>query len=46
MGAQARKDLTHLCRKLKAPSLLASVDRIAKRARDETWSTRSFSPRA
>jgi DNA replication protein DnaC len=42
MGAQARKDLTHLCRELKAPSLLASVDRIAKRARDETWSYEEF----
>jgi hypothetical protein len=46
MGSQARKDLTHLCRELKAPSLLASVDRIAKRARDETWSYEEFSPRA
>src|SRR3972149_8485388 len=37
MGTQVTKDLTHLCRELKAPSLLASVERIAKRARDESW---------
>ena len=42
MASQTRKDLTHLCRELKAPSLLASVDRIAKRARDETWSFEEF----
>jgi DNA replication protein DnaC len=42
MASQARKDLTHLCRELKAPSLLASVDRIAKRARDEAWSHEEF----
>lgn len=42
MGSQARKDLGHLCRELKAPSLLASVDRIAKRARDESWPYEEF----
>jgi len=42
MATQTRKDLTHLCRELKAPSLLASVDRLAKRARDETWSYEEF----
>jgi len=42
MATQARKDLTHLCRELKAPSLLQSVDRIAKRARDESWDYEDF----
>jgi DNA replication protein DnaC len=42
MATQARKDLTHLCRELKAPSLLASVDRLAKRARDESWPYEEF----
>jgi DNA replication protein DnaC len=42
MASQARKDLTHLCRELKAPSLLSSVDRIAKRARDESWPYEEF----
>ena len=42
MGTQARKDLNHLCRELKAPSLLASVDRIVKRARDESWPYEEF----
>ena len=42
MATQTRKDLTHLCREIKAPSLLASVDRLAKRARDETWSYEEF----
>lgn len=42
MAAQARKDLIHLCRELKAPSLLASLDRIANRGRDESWSFEEF----
>jgi DNA replication protein DnaC len=42
MVSQARKDLTHLCRELKAPSLLASIDPLAKRARDESWSFEEF----
>jgi DNA replication protein DnaC len=42
MASQTRRDLTHLCRELKAPSLLASVDRLATRARDETWSYEEF----
>jgi DNA replication protein DnaC len=42
MASQARKDLTHLCRELKAPSLLASVDRLTKRARDESWPYEEF----
>jgi DNA replication protein DnaC len=42
MATQIRKDLTHLCRELKAPSLLASFERLAKRGRDETWSYEEF----
>src|ERR687896_1781757 len=42
MATRARKDLAHLCRELKAPSLLQSVDRIAKRARDESWAYEDF----
>jgi DNA replication protein DnaC len=33
MASQGRRDLTHLCRELKAPSLLAAVDRIEAGAR-------------
>ncbi len=42
MATSARKDLTHLCRALKTPSLLASIDRLAKMAREETWSHEEF----
>jgi DNA replication protein DnaC len=42
MATQTRKDLAQLCRELKAPSLLASVDRIATRARDESWPYEEF----
>lgn len=42
MATQTRKDLAHLCRQLKAPSLAASIDRLATRARDETWSYEDF----
>jgi DNA replication protein DnaC len=35
-------DITYLCRALKAPSLLASVQRLAERARDEGWSHEEF----
>jgi hypothetical protein len=42
MSSIARKDLTRLCRGLKVPSLLASVDRIAKRARNESSSYEEF----
>jgi DNA replication protein DnaC len=42
MASQTTKDLAHLCRELKAPSLLSSVARIAKRAREETWSYEDF----
>lgn len=39
---QARSDVTYLCRALKAPSLLAAVDRLAERARTENWSHEEF----
>ena len=42
MSTTARKDLTHLCRALKTPSLLASIDRLANRARDESWTHEEF----
>jgi DNA replication protein DnaC len=42
MPAQTNKDLAHLCRELKAPSLLAAIERLAKRARDESWSHEEF----
>jgi DNA replication protein DnaC len=42
LATQTRKDLAHLCRQLKAPSLAASIDRLATRARDETWSYEDF----
>jgi DNA replication protein DnaC len=42
MASQTNKELAHLCRELKAPSLLSSVERIAKRAREETWSYEDF----
>jgi DNA replication protein DnaC len=42
MATTARKDLTHLCRALKTPSLLASIDRLSKRAREESWSHEEF----
>ena len=37
-----RSDLAYLCRSLKAPSLLASADRLAERARDEGWTHEEF----
>jgi DNA replication protein DnaC len=37
-----RSDLVYLCRSLKAPSLLASADRLAERARQESWSHEEF----
>ena len=42
MATTARKDLTHLCRALKTPSLLASMDRHSKRAREDSWSHEEF----
>ena len=38
----AAKDLTWLCRQLKAPSLLAGVDRLGARAREENWTHEEF----
>jgi DNA replication protein DnaC len=35
-------DLAFLCRALKAPSLAASIDRLATRARDENWTHEEF----
>jgi DNA replication protein DnaC len=35
-------DLAYLCRALKAPSLAAAVDRLAERARAESWSHEEF----
>src|SRR4051812_415935 len=36
------RDITYLCRALKAPSLAAAVERLAERARAETWSHEQF----
>ena len=35
-------DLAYLCRALKAPSMAAAVDRLAQRARDESWTHEEF----
>ncbi len=35
-------DIAYLCRALKAPSLAAAVDRLAERARTETWTHEEF----
>src|ERR1700733_3045804 len=35
-------DLAYLCRAIKAPSLMASVERLAERARAETWTYEEF----
>ena len=36
------RDLAYLCRELKAPSLLAGIERLATRAREEVWSHEDF----
>ena len=36
------RELTYLCRELKAPSLLAGVERLGERARAEAWSHEEF----
>lgn len=36
------RDLAYLCRELKAPSIMASIERLAKRAREEVWSHEDF----
>lgn len=38
MSSAATNDLAYLCRALKAPALLASVEPLAERARSEGWS--------
>jgi DNA replication protein DnaC len=40
--SKPRSDLAYLCRNLKAPSLLSSVDRLAERARAENWTHEEF----
>lgn len=40
--SKPRSDLAYLCRNLKAPSLLASADRLAERAREEGWTHEEF----
>jgi DNA replication protein DnaC len=40
--AKPASDLAYLCRAMKAPSLHASVDRLAERARSEGWSHEEF----
>jgi DNA replication protein DnaC len=40
--AKPKSDIAYLCRALKAPSLAASVDRLAERARGENWSHEEF----
>jgi DNA replication protein DnaC len=38
----ATKDLQWLCRQLKAPTMLAGIDRLAARAREENWTHEEF----
>src|SRR5258708_1476925 len=40
--AKPSAELAYLCRALKAPSLAASVDRLAERARAENWTHEEF----
>lgn len=42
VSAKARSDLAYLCRALKAPTLAASVERLAERARAEGWGHEEF----
>src|SRR5882672_4317294 len=42
MTATQRSDLAYLCRALKAPSLASAVERLAERARAETWTHEEF----
>ena len=42
MTSTAAKDIVHLCRALKAPSLAAAVDRLAERARTDSWTHEEF----
>src|SRR5215213_8522688 len=41
-AAKPASDIAYLCRALKAPSLAASVDRLAERARSEGWTHEEF----
>jgi DNA replication protein DnaC len=41
-ATRPKSDLAFLCRALKAPTLSASIDRLAERARTETWSYEEF----
>ena len=41
-AAKPTSDIAYLCRALKAPSLAASVDRLAERARTEGWTHEEF----
>src|SRR3954462_9982772 len=41
-AAKPNSDLAYLCRALKAPSLAAAVERLAERARAESWSHEEF----
>jgi DNA replication protein DnaC len=42
MAGRTVSDLAYLCRALKAPSLLAAVDRLGERARAEDWTHEQF----
>src|SRR3954462_8503306 len=41
-AAKPNSDLAYLCRALKAPSLAAAVERLAERARTESWTHEEF----
>ena len=41
-ATKPKSDLAYLCRALKAPSLAASIDRLAARARSEGWGHEEF----
>src|SRR3954471_9399500 len=41
-AAKPNSDVAYLCRALKAPSLAAAVERLAERARAESWSHEEF----
>lgn len=40
--SKPRADLAYLCRAMKAPSMLAGVERLAERARADGWSHQEF----
>jgi DNA replication protein DnaC len=42
MATKQTADLAYLCRALKAPSLAGSIDRLAERARSESWTHEEF----